>query len=57
MAFIAPKHEGAKRPKGRVQYKMPCIPRDHDMTTCTCISYPMGIATIDEHRALENKDR
>ena len=31
---------------------MPCIPRDRDIT----ILYPVGIATIDTHRALENSE-
>ena len=46
MAFIAPKHEAAQGLSA-----MPCIPCDRD------VLYPVGIATIDTHRALENKDK
>ena len=39
MAFIAPKHEGASRPRAEVNN----IPRARDIT----ILYPVGMATIE----------
>ena len=53
MAFIAPKHEGAKRP--RIEGNK-CHASRLSVRDITSL-YPVGIATIDTHRILKKKGK
>ena len=53
MAFIAPKHEGAKRPRVEGNKCHASIPSARDITSL----YPVGIAILDTHRTLKKKEK